>query len=103
MSAAATPYTIPYSPAALNSDADVIGPKTYGFGQKMYTYRGHHVIEHGGADPGQMSQVARVPGAGIGVVVMVNDHEFGTGFHQVVQRMILDQLLGLEPVDWATR
>lgn len=69
----------------------------------MYTYRGHYVIEHGGADPGQMSQVARIPGAGIGIAVMVNDHEFGTAFHQVVQRRIIDHLLSLDPIDWAAK
>lgn len=76
---------------------------TYGAGQAMYTYRGHYIIEHGGTLPGQKSQVIRVPGSGIGVAVMVNDHEFGTGFYQVVRRRILDQLLGLEPIDWASQ
>lgn len=69
----------------------------------MYTYRDHYIIEHGGADLGQMSVVMRVPGSGIGIAVMVNDNEFGTGFHQVVQRMILDHLLELKPIDWETR
>lgn len=69
----------------------------------MYTYRGHYTIEHGGAVPGQMSQVMRIPGLGLGVAVMVNDNEFGTGFWQVVQRRVVDVLSGLEDIDWAAK
>jgi hypothetical protein len=35
----------------------------------MYSYRGYYVIEHGGAVPGQMSQVMRMPGAGVGIAI----------------------------------
>lgn len=103
LEAAATPWTIPYQSPTFSPTDDLIGPKTYGLGQAMYTYRGHYVIEHGGAVPGQMSQVMRLPGSGLGIAVMVNDNEFGTGFYQVVQRRIVDRLLGLEPIDWAAR
>jgi hypothetical protein len=60
-------------------------------------------MEHGGAVPGQMSQVMRVPGMGLGGAVMVNDHEFGTGFSQVMQRRVVDTLVGLEKIDWASK
>lgn len=103
LTAAATPYTVPYQSPSLSSTEDLVSPKTYGLAQEMYTYRGHYTIEHGGAVPGQMSQVARWPGLGLGVGVMVNDNEFGTGYHQVVQRRIVDTLAGFEKIDWASR
>jgi CubicO group peptidase (beta-lactamase class C family) len=103
LAAAATPYTAPYQPPTFSPAEDLISPKTYGLAQEMYAYRGHYTIEHGGAVPGQMSQVMRVPGMGLGVAVMVNDNEFGTGFWQVAQRRIVDTLAGLEKIDWASR
>jgi hypothetical protein len=51
-------------------------------------YRGYYVIEHGGAVPGQMSQVMRMPGAGVGIAIMVNDNEF--------------QSTGSKPKIWST-
>jgi hypothetical protein len=103
IAAVATPYSLPHAVPTFTHETDLITPTTYGAGQMMYSYRGHYIIEHGGAVPGQMSQVMRVPGAGIGVAVMVNDNEFGTGFYQVVNRRILDHLFGLEPIDWAAK
>jgi hypothetical protein len=103
ITAAATPYTIPYQPPTFSPSEDLISPKTYGLAQEMYTYRGHYTIEHGGAVPGQMSQVMRIPSLGLGVAVMVNDNEFGTAFWQVAQRRIVDVLAGLERVDWAAK
>jgi hypothetical protein len=102
ITAVATPYTVPYQPPSLTPESDLLSPATYGAGQIMYTYRGHYIIEHSGSLQGQMSLVMRVPGAGLGLAVMVNDNEFGTGFYQVVQRRILDHLFGLEPIDWAS-
>jgi hypothetical protein len=46
-----------------------------------------------------MSQVMRMPGAGVGIAIMVNDNEFGTDFYKVVQKRIVDHIFGLEPVD----
>lgn len=39
----------------------------------------------------------------VGLAVMVNDDQMGTLYHEVVKWMILDELLGLEPIDWRTR
>lgn len=80
-----------------------ISPKTYGVGQFLYTYRGHQVVGHFGAVPGQMSQILRIPKARLGVVVTANDNEFGSTFTEMAVCMVLDQVLGLEPVDWKAR
>ena len=75
----------------------------YGMGQSTYSYRGHEIVEHGGDLPGQESQVVRVPSKMIGLAVMVNDEQMGTLFHEVAKWTILDELLGLEPIDWRER
>ncbi|KAJ9115375.1 hypothetical protein QFC24_006990 [Naganishia onofrii] len=95
------PYTAPPQPSPPN--ADVLSPRTYGMGQFMYSYRGYNVIDHGGSDPGMMSQIMRMPEEGLGVAVMVNDDAFGTMFTDAVRWRIVDHILGLEPVDWRTR
>ncbi|KAJ9091787.1 hypothetical protein QFC21_007090 [Naganishia friedmannii] len=101
INACTKPYTAPPQPNPPNSD--LLSPQTYGMGQSMYSYRGHNVIDHGGADPGMMSQIMRIPGDGLGVAVMVNDDAFGTMFTDAVRWRIVDHLLGLEPVNWRTR
>jgi hypothetical protein len=39
----------------------------------------------------------------IGVAVMCNDDEFGDMFNEVAKWRIIDDLLGLDPVDFKTR
>jgi CubicO group peptidase (beta-lactamase class C family) len=80
-----------------------IGSKSYGLGQFIYDYRNHQLIEHFGCVPGQMSRILRVPEKGLGLVVMANDNEYGVTFIEVVYHMLLDRLLGLEPLDWKKR
>jgi hypothetical protein len=96
-----TPYTI--FPETGTPQRPYIDAKTYGLGQLIYDYRHHELIEHWGAVPGQMSRILRVPGKGLGLVVMANDNEFGVTFIKVVQHMLLDHLLGLAPLDWKKR
>ncbi|KAF9074317.1 beta-lactamase/transpeptidase-like protein [Rhodocollybia butyracea] len=80
-----------------------LGISVYGAGQQIYTYRGHQLIEHGGANPGFKSQVSRFPNDNLGIVVLSNDEEFGTMIHQIVIRRIVDHIFGLPPIDWKTR
>lgn len=100
ITATRTPHIILSEPTVQDP---YISGKTYCLGQCLYTYRGIRVMDHFGSIPGQMSQVLRVPEAGLGVVVMANDNEFGSTFTEMVGYMVLDQVLGLEPVDWKAR
>jgi hypothetical protein len=75
----------------------------YGLAQSIYNYRGHRVIEHGGDVPGQKSQVIRLPDQLIGLAIMVNDEQLGDLYHAVAKWRIIDQLLGLEPIDFRSR
>jgi hypothetical protein len=76
---------------------------TYGMAQRRGSYRGHEYLEHGGADPGQMSQVIRLPAKGIGIAIMINDGHFGTALTSVIKFRIIDEMLGLDPIDWEER
>ncbi|KAJ7512344.1 beta-lactamase/transpeptidase-like protein [Mycena galericulata] len=49
------------------------------------------------------SQVTRFPNDGFGVAVLTNDDAFGTYFKEVIKFRIIDEVLGLQPVDWNTR
>lgn len=84
-------------------DFPELGKITYGMGQQMNTYRGHRVVGHIGTIPGQASRILRVPDLGIGLVVMVNDHELGFLFTMIAGWRILDHMLGFEPINWERR
>jgi hypothetical protein len=80
-----------------------LGKITYGLGQQMSTYRGHRVVEHLGTIPGHVSWIIRVPELGVGLAVLVNDHELGMLFSRVVSWRILDHMIGAKPIDWERR
>ncbi|KAJ7144729.1 beta-lactamase/transpeptidase-like protein, partial [Mycena crocata] len=77
-------------------------PKVYGCGQNRFSYRGHEIVEHGGSNPGFKTIISRLPHDNIGVVVLSNDDN-GVRIMEPVKFRIIDELLGLEPVDWAGR
>jgi len=70
----------------------------YGLGWVLLDHRGERVIMHGGALPGSTAALGLVPGRG-GVVVLANTED-PTAVHVVLFRA-LDELLGLDPVDWS--
>jgi len=74
---------------------------SYGLGWFVETYRGRVWVHHGGAIDGFRSQVAFVPGEGIGVVVLSNMN--GATLPDIVARNVVDRLLDLTPIDWNTR
>ncbi|KAF8067004.1 beta-lactamase/transpeptidase-like protein [Lyophyllum atratum] len=80
-----------------------LSPVVYGGGQGRSTYRGHDLIEHGGNVPGHNSQIARLPNDGLGVMVYSNDNTFGGLTMEVIKYRLIDEALGLEPIDWSTR
>lgn len=98
LASAATPIMI-----AAPSRHPELSDRGYGFGQDAYTYRGFRAVAHGGDVPGQMSMVVRFPSEGFGVVVMVNDEYMGGRLLDVLVYAVVDNLLGLERVDWESR
>jgi CubicO group peptidase (beta-lactamase class C family) len=72
------------------------GPTSVGYGLALMVedYRGHRVVHHGGNIDGFSSQVAVIPGAGIGVAVLTNLH--ATPLRDVLPYLVFDELLGLD-------
>ncbi|KAJ7431232.1 beta-lactamase/transpeptidase-like protein [Mycena latifolia] len=78
-----------------------LSPSTYGGGQYKSNYRGHDLIEHGGDVAGFHSMFTRFPFEGVGVAVLTNDDLFY--IRDIIRYRVMDELFGLEPVDWNTR
>ena len=78
-----------------------LGENSYGMGFGVTHYRGHKMVNHGGAIDGFRSELAFLPNEKIGVVVFVNLD--GTPMPNVVVYNVLDRLLGLEQVPWNQR
>jgi hypothetical protein len=61
-------------------------------------YRDHRLLEHGGGIDGFQTECMLLPDDGIGVAVMTNTSS--SAMAPVVAYRVLDELLGLEPLDW---
>jgi CubicO group peptidase (beta-lactamase class C family) len=70
----------------------------YGLGWMIGRYREHRVAEHGGGIDGFQTECMLLPDDGIGVVVLTNTSS--SAMAPVVAYRVLDELLGLEPMDW---
>jgi CubicO group peptidase (beta-lactamase class C family) len=81
---------------------DELGHSAYGMAFGVTAYRGHKVLRHGGGIDGFIALLSFMPRDRIGMIVLTNqsgDNPVPT----IVARRVYDQLLGLEPVDWAAR
>jgi CubicO group peptidase (beta-lactamase class C family) len=70
----------------------------YGLGWLIGRYRDHRLLEHGGGIDGFQTECMLLPDDGIGVTVMTNTSS--SAMAPVVAYRVLDELLGLEPLDW---
>ena len=70
----------------------------YGLGWMIGRYRDHRLVEHGGGIDGFQTECMLLPDDGIGVAVMTNTSS--SAMAPVVAYRVLDELLGLEPLDW---
>jgi CubicO group peptidase (beta-lactamase class C family) len=73
----------------------------YGLGWMIGQYRGRRIVEHGGGIDGSLTECITLPNDGIGVVVLTNSSSSMMG--PVIATRVLDELLGLEPIDWFAR
>jgi CubicO group peptidase (beta-lactamase class C family) len=73
----------------------------YGLGWIIGRYRGRRLAEHGGGIDGFLTECMLLPDDGIGVAVMTNTTS--SAMAPVVAYRVLDELLGLEPLDWFSR
>lgn len=72
----------------------------YGLGWEVGQYRGHRIVEHQGGIDGFVTECMLVPHAGVGVVVLTNSMSVAG---RVIGYRVVDELLGLEPIDWSSR
>lgn len=70
----------------------------YGLGWMIGRYRGHRLAEHSGGIDGFQTECMLLPDDGIGVAVMTNTSS--SEMAPVVAYRVLDELLGLAPIDW---
>ena len=83
------------------SDFAEIGPMQYGFGFFVGQYRGARCFGHsGGPWCGYNCDLRLLPAHGSGVMVITNGHDSGCA---PLINMVLDHLLGLEPLPWLDR
>jgi hypothetical protein len=79
-----------------------IGPRSYGMGWVISSYRGHPLIWHNGGIDGFYALLALLPDENFGVVILTNLLQ-DNPVPEVVAYHIYDHLLELDPVDWAKR
>jgi uncharacterized protein DUF3471/beta-lactamase family protein len=72
----------------------------YGLGWLVGQYRGRRIIEHNGGVDGFLTDCLFLPDDGIGVVVLTN---LWSAMGKPVAYRAFDELLGIEPIDWAGR
>ena len=74
----------------------------------IYSYRGHEVVEHGGAILGFSSVVARLPNDNLGIVLLSNDWLSHLAL-DVIKWRLVDQIVVREMapdspyIDWNAR
>lgn len=71
----------------------------YALGWHTDVYRGYSRVRHGGNTDGSSTEMCFLPEYGIGVSAIVN--EYGCPLPDAVVNTVLDQLLGLDPIDWS--
>ena len=70
----------------------------YGYGWGLSSYRGHYLVQHGGAIDGFSALTCFFPSDSIGIVVLVNQN--GSSIPALVRNVIADKMLKLTAIDW---
>ncbi|KAJ6620374.1 hypothetical protein B0H10DRAFT_1791968 [Mycena sp. CBHHK59/15] len=73
--------------------APELSPAVYGGAQVLSSYRGH----------GFHSEITRFPNDGFGVAVLTNDDPLGMLLMEAIKYRIVDEILGLDVIDWNSR
>lgn len=87
-----------HSPANLTGfDDEESSVEAYALGWGIGSYRGHHVLRHGGATDGFNSQIWLLPELELGIVMSSNTF---TLMREPVFRHIVDRIAGHEMIEW---
>ncbi|KAI5474345.1 beta-lactamase [Pseudohyphozyma bogoriensis] len=76
---------------------------TYGMGLSTFHYQGVEVIRHGGSLPGFGTQIAWSSDKRVGVAALCNTMGTGNVVSDVIAFKALEELIGLESIDWDAR
>ncbi len=71
---------------------------SYGLGWRISDYRGHHLLEHGGAVDGFRARLLLFPKDRLGIMLLTNVEE--TRVVSATGNILADYLLGLSKKDW---
>ncbi len=78
-----------------------IGHAAYGMAFVVSSYRGHKMVQHGGAIDGFIALLTFLPQDNLGVVVLTNSTV--RQLPNVITYNVFDRLLGAEPAPWSAR
>lgn len=81
------------------SPSGVTEASAYGMGWYINFYRGRYLVQHSGILNGYCAMVSFMPKENIGVVVLTNLKMHS--LHNVINNLIYDRLLGVEPFDFS--
>lgn len=77
-----------------STNAD-FGPRSYGLGWKIRSFRGHYQVSHDGNIAGYTAQLVTYPLKGIGMVILANKDNSGVPYQ--LSKDLSERLLALEP------
>jgi len=77
------------------------GTSSYGMAFSISTYRGHKIVEHGGAIDGFRALLAFLPQDNVGAVALINLD--GSPVPGIIVDNVFDRLLGLDQIPWDQR
>jgi len=80
---------------------DEFSYQSYAMGWAVTSYRGHHLIHHGGGIDGFISYISFMPRENMGIVVLTNSNS--GSLSMAVTYRAYDQLLGLDQIPWSKR
>jgi CubicO group peptidase (beta-lactamase class C family) len=75
--------------------------RNYGYAWGMGSYKGHYMVEHGGAIDGFRASTSFFPSDSIGIIVLVNSG--GTPATSLIRKTVADRMLKVERTNWVDR
>ena len=75
----------------------------YGLGWEITDLKGNLSISHTGGVPGMLSIVTMIPDINLGIVILTNTENGGSGVFAAVSQTIIDSYLGLQDFGWVEK
>ncbi|SDJ11853.1 serine hydrolase [Chryseobacterium jejuense] len=75
----------------------------YGLGWNLSDIKGNLSVSHTGGLPGMLSVVTMIPDLNLGIVILTNTENGGSGVFSSVSQTIIDSYLGLNDMGWVDK